>query len=379
MRVLVDGRPLQGATGRRGVGAYVRCLLHGLMRADAGIEAAVLVDRRLGTLDDAPRDPRIAYVSPRRGPGPALLWGRVLGPRWTRRAGADLLHATFLAPPRPPNGVPLVATVHDLIPLHHPARFNRRQRWVFRRSLALAATASRVIAVSHETAARFRDAYGVDETRIDVIPPPVDVERYGAVLRRGLSGVDEPYLLHLGGFDPLKGVPDLLLPAFAHVVRERRELLLALTGSGAGRRDAERVARDLGLTGRVLFVGHLEAQEHVSAIAGASAVVVSSWEEGFGLPAAEALAAGVPLAVGPAAATREAAGRHAALAPAPTPEGLAEAIGAAIASGGRSSDEAESRRLFARRFAPERVAARVIDAYRAALSAAPARRAVARP
>jgi len=325
-------------------------------------------------------DPRLAPVAEGQGldgvrraralapPGPSLLWGRLLGPSWIRRSGCDLWHATFLAPPRVPRGLPWVATIHDLIPLRHPGPFTWRQRVVFSRSLALAARAPRVVAVSRATADLVRATFGTPHARLEVVPNPVDVERFGSVSRRGLEGVDAPYLLHLGGFDPLKGVSDLLLPAFAAVARNHRDLVLVLGGPAGTHRDrAVRITADLGLTARVRFLGRLDEARHAAAVAGAAAVVVSSWEEGFGRPAVEALAAGVPVAVGPAEATREVARGAAFLASDSTPTGLARAVEAALESGGPDSADGEERRWHAARFDFRTVALEMLEVYRTTL------------
>jgi glycosyltransferase involved in cell wall biosynthesis len=314
---------------------------------------------------DIPREAIVLAAAP---PGPALLWGRLLGPSWIEAAAPDLFHATFLAPPRVPRFRPWVATIFDLIPLRHPSCFPWRQRVVFGVSLRKAAAAPRVVAVSRFTADLVQQKFGVPTERISVIPPPVDVASYSSPQRRGVPGLDRPYLLHLGGFDPLKGVTDLLLPAFARLARERADLVLVLTGDGQSRASAQRAARDLAVPERVHFTGYLDDAAQVAAVAGAGAVVVSSHEEGFGLPVAEGLAAGVPVAIGPAAAAREAGAGLAALATEGTPEALARAIVEALASGGPESSAGRERRAAARRFDIDEVAAQMLAVYREILS-----------
>jgi glycosyltransferase involved in cell wall biosynthesis len=362
--VLLDARPLQGETGRRGVGAYVRELARGTLDAARDVELVMLTDSRLGALIDPPRHERIDWSAGTGGIGPGIVRGFLAGPRWTRRARVDLVHATFLAPPRVPRGVPLLATVHDLIPLEYPELFALRHRLSFRMSLSAAARADGVIAVSEVTADAFVRRFRVDKARVEVIPPPVNVERFASCGSPGIVGLDGSYLLHLGGFDPLKGVLELLLPAFARASAGRPGFLLALTGSGPGRVEAERLARELGIEDRVRFVGHLEGELHAAAVAGAAAVVVSSRAEGFGIPVIEALAAGVPVAVGPAPASREAAAGHAELAPDDSPEALADAIARALAAAPADSPAGRRRRAHARSFAPEVVGQRVVEIYR---------------
>ncbi len=371
MRVLLDGRPLQGATGRRGVGRYVAGLVRGLAALEDRPELTLLVDPRGEPVLQSDFDQQVGWAPASAPPGPALLWGRVLGPRWIRGARPDVFHATFLAPPRPPGGAPWVATIHDLIPLRWPRPFTLRQRLVFQRSLRLAAGADRVIAVSRFTADLVAARFGVAPSRLRVIPPPIDVAALAGARRRGLAGVEAPNLLHLGGFDPLKGVAELLIPAFAEIARERADLKLVLTGApGAGRALAERAAREQGVLPRVHFAGTLADDAHRAVITGAAAVVVSSLEEGFGMPVAEALAAGVPVAVGPAEAAREAAGDAGFLAPDGTPAGLARAIHDALQADGPGSAAGDARRRCAARFDFKVVAGEVLAVYREAMGAA---------
>lgn len=372
--VLLDARPLAAATGARGVGAYVRGLIEGLRAL--GDEAPPL------TLLATPGDPRalaldagaIPFAHP---PGPDFLWARISGPAAIRASGARLYHATFLAPLRAPQGVPTVATIHDVIPLLHPESFSLRQRLVFRLSLRCNSRAERVVAVSRYTAGLVTTIFQTPGERIRVVPPPVpalataDADERQARAEGPLPTLAPPYVLHMSGFDPQKGVTDLLLPAFAELAADSRHaaLRLVLTGPPSPWRDAaETAARDLGLAERVVFAGLLDDGERARALAHAAALVVSSREEGFGIPAIEGLAFGLPVAVGPAEATREAVGDHGFLAPDRTPAGLAHALARALAAPSAQADEAAARRAHAARFSPSAIARSMVAVYREILA-----------
>jgi glycosyltransferase involved in cell wall biosynthesis len=81
----------------------------------------------------------------------------------------------------------------------------------------------------------------------------------------------------------------------------------------------------------------------------------------------EALAAGVPVAVGPAEATRELTRGAASLSPDASPTGLARAIEAALESGGPDSADGEERRWHAARFDFRTVALEMLEVYRTTL------------
>lgn len=359
LRVALDGRPLSGSTGARGVGAYVTGVAEGLR--EAGHDPVLLVAPR----DPVPPGSEIVRASAPRGS--ALFWGRLLGPRWLRASRADVWHATFLAPPRVPAGLPWVATIHDLIPLRHPYGFSHRQRIAFSRSLALSARAPRVVAVSEHAARLVVERFGVPPSRIRVVPPPV--RPADAPPRDARPLVDPPFLLHMSGFDPLKGVTDLLLPAFARLASAHPDLRLVALGAHSAWRDrAERVAADVGLAERVVFPGLVSSGEKAALLAAARALVVSSREEGFGIPAIEGLAAGLPVAIGPAEATREAVAEHGCLAPSADVKGMVAALEAALAAPGRDAPEAGARRRHAERYRPRAVAEKLVEIYREVVS-----------
>ncbi len=367
MRVALDARPLAGVTGTRGVGRYVRELIHGLIAAEPELQLVPLVDRRVAH-DWSAFTTRSGQIEPLEvsvPPGPQLLWGALLGRSWLRATRADVWHATFLSPPRVPKSFPWAATIHDLIPLRHPGQFSFKTRFVFERSLAMAAQATRVVCVSEFTARCVHERFGVALSRLTVVPPAVDVDAFGATGERGVASVAGRYLLHLGGFDPLKGFITRLLPAFAEIAQRDRDLVLACTGGASVWRDAaQRAVAERDLSSRVLFLGTLSDQTHAAAVRGAQAVVVSSLEEGFGLPVIESLAAGVPLAVGAALASREAAGRFAALASDDTPAALASAIRESLAAPGIDSAEGAERRAHAAHFHPRVIGERMLALYR---------------
>ena len=160
--------------------------------------------------------------------------------------------------------------------------------------------AAAVTACSAFTLADAEDRFGLARGRGLVIPNGVDLGAGGA-------GDDSPagtpflpvpgdpgrrYLLALGRVVDKKGF-DLLLAAFAAMAPERRTADLVIAGSGPALDGLERMAGELGVGGQVHFVGRLSRDDVASAMAGATAFVMPSRLEPFGIVVLEAWRAGV--------------------------------------------------------------------------------------
>jgi glycosyltransferase involved in cell wall biosynthesis len=283
--IALDMRVLdQPELAERGIGRYAACLAEAL-RAE-GCELVEL--RRLR------RPP-----SPRRV---AEAWEHLLLGRDARRTGAALLHSPSvdLATTRP--GLPYVITLHDLVPLKQPAQYLRtgikhglRYRAVER--------ATRVIVPSQAVAADVAELLDVEAERVDVVAEaPAPVFRPLPAPRGLLSRLRLPerFMLWVGGLDPpdpRKGVDHL-----ARAVASSDGLPLVL----AGRTD--RGSDAFAVEGRVVLTGRVSDDELVALYGAAEVVLLASDDEGFGLPAHEALACGTPVAAYDLPALRESLG-----------------------------------------------------------------------
>ncbi len=137
---------------------------------------------------------------------------------------------------------------------------------------------------------------------IEVIPNFVDTERYAPGPRRTLAELGLPgasgaasegpaVLVHVSNFRPLKRVDDVVR-IFAEVQRVRPAVLL-LIGDGPERSRVEALARQLGLSNRVVFVGKMVS--FVELLQASDVFLMPSESESFGLAALEALSCGVPV------------------------------------------------------------------------------------
>ena len=167
--------------------------------------------------------------------------------------------------------------------------------------------------------------WGIPASRLRIVPEapdPVFSPRTGAAIGAGLAAAGlEPgdrFFLYAGGISPHKNV-ETLIEAYARVRADAVDAvpLLVLVGELEGEKylsSAEavlaRIARhDLG---EVVRLPGFVADETLACLyAGATAVVLPSLAEGFGLPAVEAAACGAPVALSDVPAHRETLGEAA--------------------------------------------------------------------
>ncbi len=251
MKVAFDSRALKDT---RGIGRYSRCLLEAL-REDG-------------------RGEIIESHDPRR---------------------CELFHAPWIDGALLRSPVPMVVTLHDLVPLKRRGEYLRSGLRFKLRYLAVQ-RAVRVIVPTNAVADDAIKELKIPLERIVVIPEaaatafePRPAEEVRAVRKR--FELPDRYLLWVGGLqipDPRKRV--------AALARARRNLPLVLVGA-AGRWARE--LPDVTLTGAV-------SDDDLAAIyTGAHALIFPSDDEGFGLPPIEALACGTPVAACDVPALRE--------------------------------------------------------------------------
>jgi len=143
------------------------------------------------------------------------------------------------------------------------------------------------------------DLYAARREHIAVIPCGVDLELFrprDQMTSRGMLGLSGDVLLFVGRMDPVKGL-DVLLRATA-LLRDRPNLTLVVVGGSDSEAELQRnrrLARDLGLDGRVRFAGAVSQEELTNYYSAATVCIVPSYYESFGLVAMESLACGTPV------------------------------------------------------------------------------------
>ncbi len=211
-----------------------------------------------------------------------------------------------------------VVTVHDLIHLRFPKYYPLLQRAYWYGMIWHAIHDSRfVITDSEFTKLDILRSFRVREEKIVTIPLGVSEQFHQNVdpslvvdfkLKFKLKC---PYILFVGNTKHHKGV-DVLLRAFKEVIIPFPEIDLVFAG---GFPDADKSNRDLmnnlGLSKRIKSLGRISNEELILAYKGAEMFILPSLYEGFGLPALEAMACGIPVIVSDAGSLPEVVGNAA--------------------------------------------------------------------
>jgi glycosyltransferase involved in cell wall biosynthesis len=277
------------------------------------------------------------------------------------RARVDLLH--LLAFPTPPlwRGRAIL-TIHDATPWLHEDTTSLGMRYYYRPLYQQALRrASAVITVSHAARADLIRVLDLDPDLVHVTYNGVDRPFFEA---RAPEGPRAPYLLAVGTIEPRKNVP-VLLEAFRRLRADGRDLELVLVG-----RQGWANPLPLGdLAAHVRLTGALSDRELPELYAGAACFVLPSLYEGFGLPLAEAMAAGAPAVASDIPALREVGGDAVRYAPPSDPGALADAIRGALDQRDESATMAQRARERARRFSWDACATETLEIYRRVIRA----------
>jgi glycosyltransferase involved in cell wall biosynthesis len=361
-RLLLDVGPAVGGDGSRGIGRYVR----GLVRAigewsperQERVWAVGLPGPTLDAFGGRGIEERPLGIRP-------VDLGWLLGPRAlgraARKSGASVFHATDPHRPWRPRDMKLIVMAYDLIPLLDTAllaSWRPHHRLVYKSYLRQLQVADTIVAISRTTAADLATHLGISDERVRIVYPAV---RRPATSPR--SPASEPTFLYVGALDSHKQ-PELAVQALAHY-REReheRAARLRFIGpsSQAQRNRLLEQAGRFGIADHLQFDGWIPDAALDAAFSTATALLLTSRIEGFGLPAVEAALRGIPVIAVDTPAARETVGTIAML----TPQD-AEAIAAAMASP-RAPDAAALEEL-AERFSTGAAADALASVYEAAL------------
>lgn len=378
MRIAVDMRWIFPEIS--GIGAYTRELVRRLLQIDREHTYVLYFDR------PEMRDRLAAELELDNGANAetrVLPWGlfslkqQLLMSRALRRDAIDCYHSTnymiplFAFPAGRRGRTACVVTIHDVIPMIFPqhapksrkARLYPLYRWIMRqvgrRADAIIADSdvSRRDIIQHlgipaEAAGKVQRVYcGVSDRFRDLRPRPDD------------NPARERRLLYVGRIDPYKNV-DTLMRAFAGVRASAGAVRLVIAGSRDPRYPQfEALARELGIEPYVTWTGYLDDDTLLRTYREADVLVHPSRYEGFGLQAAEAMAAGLPVVCSTAGSLPEVVGDAAVLVDPDDTAGFTAAILSVLNDPARAQALRKAGRERAARFTWQATAEKILAIY----------------
>jgi glycosyltransferase involved in cell wall biosynthesis len=333
----------------------------------------VYADRLLDHLRDemGPGESAADYLPPRVALHPKLArhWSQYARyQRLARHAQGDVNHVIDQAYAHLVHGLDArrtVVTFHDAIGLstNGTPGTSRLVRRIIVSGLRKAAA---VICDSTAAARRLLETVDCRPDRVDVIPLGVEerffVEAPGdtAPRARGLAGFS---ILHVGHTRAYKNIP-ALLRILATLGREMGEPVRLLKVGEALTPEQERTARELGVADRITHLGLLDRDRLPGAYRMADVLLFPSLDEGFGLPALEAMAAGVPVVASNRGALPEVVGDAGLLVDPVDEPGMAERVAEVLVDPALRARLIAAGRLRARLYSWAVTAAKTLEVYR---------------
>jgi glycosyltransferase involved in cell wall biosynthesis len=246
--------------------------------------------------------------------------------------------------------IPSIYQPWDLQHLHYPEFFSRFEYLVRERRYRAFCRQARRVCVQTEWSKRdLVDSYGIDQEKIAVIPWGSVLDAHTPPSPESIRAAVEKFQLPAQFFF----YPAVTWPHKNHAVvlralqrlraEEGRTVFAYFSGAPTPhRRELESLARQLGVSAQIRFLGYLPAPELRALFATATALVFPSKFEGFGLPILEAFQAGLPVLCSHATVLPEVAGAGALFFDPDSPAELAERMKAVL-------DDPELRRKLASR------------------------------
>ena len=232
------------------------------------------------------------------------------------------------------DGFPLLTTIHHPITSDLHIALNACKHWweklLIRRwhsfltmQKKVAAQLNHIVTVSERSCTDIIESFDLNSDNIQLVYNGIDTKEF-----KPLENIerDRWQIMATASADqPLKGLRFLLL-AFAQLVKKYPELHLLLVSQPKAGGETEKLVKQLGIGDKIQFVHGISTATMVEHYARSSIAVVPSIYEGFGLPAGEAMACGVPVIATDGGALPEVVGQAGLTVPIKDADAIAKAI-----------------------------------------------------
>lgn len=274
-------------------------------------------------------------------------------------------------------GMPLVSTVHHPITMDRDIALADEPRWRYRllikrwhHFLAMQTRVVRnlrhLVTVSENSRGDIASAFGIPVTNIDLVYNGIDTNTFkphGGSLRE-----PDTLITTASADQPLKGSQHLLR-SMAELAPRYPALKLIMIGKPKTGGKTEALIRSLGLAERIELHHGISTEDLVSLYGRACIAVVPSEYEGFGLPAGEAMACGVPVVSSDGGALPEVVGDAGVIVEAANHKALAVAISGLLDDDGeRHRLAVAGRKRIEQKFTWHLAAMRMTDIYQRVIS-----------
>jgi len=298
MKVAIEARALSNQGG--GVNRYVRNLLTSLLKKGEELSCYPIIDRysRVGLSASHP------IIVKRYGDIGLSWWLNYQVEKRLRGMDIDVMHYTKADVPRKKRR-PTVVTIYDVIPLLLPKGQKLSRRWYWPQALRRAAENSdHIITISEASKKDISERLQVNPDKITVTKLSVED---GLITNLNQPAAENPYILFVGTIEPRKNVGGLLR-AFAKIHNQIPQRLIIVGKPYKGGREWLRLANQLGIADKVEWKGYVKDVTLRQIYEQAQLFVWPSVYEGWGFPAQEAMACGVPVIVSNGGALPEVVG-----------------------------------------------------------------------
>jgi len=272
-------------------------------------------------------------------------------------------------------GYPVVETIH------HPVTIDRDlavksaisladklglRRWFsfINMQIKVARRLSHIITVSQTACQHIAKAFGIPEGKLRVVYNGIDTDIFSPSPK--VNRLENKLLVVISRDTAVKGLR-YMLEAFA-ILRQKQNLELIVVAKETDNSTTQKLISNLGIRDYVKFIDEIDTAELINQYRLASVAVIPSIYEGFGLPAAEAMACGAPVVSTTAGALPEIVGDAGILVPPADTKALAEAISALVVSPNKRRHLSEmGRKRIVQMFNWRNTAQRTADVYAEAI------------